>query len=81
MEERSWIEVLNTLYEAAERVRVDLRPFRDYVKLALARGNLITKKLALALIQSVAVVPAEVLAAAVGKCGGGDWLWGSYKTV
>lgn len=65
VEERSWIEVLNTLYEAAERARVDLRPFRDYVELALARGNLITKKLAIALVQSAAVVPAEVLATAL----------------
>lgn len=63
--EKGWLEVLNALYEAAERHRVDLRPFRDYVELALTRGNLITKRLALALVQSAAVAPGDAIALAL----------------
>ena len=63
--EKGWLEVLNYLYDAAERGRVDLRPFKDYVELALTRGGQITKKLALALVQSASAAPGEVVAQAL----------------
>ncbi|MGB9704403.1 MAG: ATP-binding protein [Pyrobaculum sp.] len=63
--ERGWIEVLNFLYESSERGRVDLRPFRDYVDMALRLGGSITKKLALATVQNASVVPGELLAQAL----------------
>lgn len=66
VDERGWIEVLNYLYDAAERGRrVDLRPFKDYVLQALSRGGQITKKLALALVESTSVVPGDVAAQAL----------------
>lgn len=51
--EKGWLEVLNYLYDAAERGRVDLRPFKDYVELALA------------LVQSASAAPGEVVAQAL----------------
>ncbi|MEM4492737.1 MAG: ATP-binding protein [Pyrobaculum sp.] len=63
--EKGWIEVLNYLYEASERGRVDLRPFRDYVDHALRSGSPITKRLALTAVQNAAVVPGDLLAQAL----------------
>jgi len=66
VDEKGWIDVLNHLYDAAERGRrVDLRPFKDYVLQALSRGGQITKKLALALVESTSVAPGDVVAQAL----------------
>ncbi|MEM1836379.1 MAG: ATP-binding protein [Pyrobaculum sp.] len=61
VDEKSWLEVLNHLYDAAERGRVDIRPFEDYVFEALTRGSPITKKLALAVVETASDVPPSLL--------------------